>query len=524
MIKTVNGEIYNINIDDIADDISNSSYISELEKFASVFFEEKNHECDLLSVHGIMDSPIYISLADVNNHMIDGDNHVLFSSNMFIEARLNPHLAAGGIVPALNCHGEPVCLLKRYFNNAYFHDYSGITEAPDTRVFDLYEAIVMIDVTESAYILLKDVLGGYKGRIICIGPDWQGFSDIVPNRDNVEFIYDKRNLPEEVVNKKTMYLMNFFSKAGGTGERCKEGLFSYDEIMGLVYMFSIKRPQGQKNPFKRFLLIDPMFFINGLMTICNICSYIYAYAMANGFIPVLRLAHSKNNIYPDYENEDIWSKFFNQPYGDEALEWQESMNVYQFPEAYITHSVVWLMEQIVQCEKVDLVNTFYINDDVKNEVDIVREKVLPVPEKTIGVLIRGTDYTSTHLPGHTIMATPEQVMEKVEEMLSQKEYDYIFLSTEDSDVLEKMKHLCGDKLSYIDQRRFSIEPNTLLSEQKRERKNEGWMRGKEYLVPMQLLSECGAFIASGNCGGTSCVINTNGNQFKESYVFELGTY
>ena len=161
---------------------------------------------------------------------------------------------------------------------------------------------------------------------------------------------------------------------------------------------------------------------------------------------------------------------------------------------------------------------------LKKEIDCVRVSVLPNPQRTIGVLIRGTDYTISHIPGHSRMASPEQVYEKIKEFECSGNYDAIFLSTEDEDVLQTMKRLCGDRLHYIDQKRFRIRPGERLADQEKERENEGWLKGKEYLTTLQLLSECAAFIASGGCCGTTCVMNTGGEHFKETYVFDLGTY
>ena len=87
-----------------------------------------------------------------------------------------------------------------------------------------------------------------------------------------------------------------------------------------------------------------------------------------------------------------------------------------------------------------------------------------------------------------------------------------------------MKELCGDRLHYINQKRFKIKPGELLADQAKERENEGWLKGVEYLTTLQLLSECEAFIASGWCYGTSCALNTGKENFKETYVFELGCY
>ena len=105
-----------------------------------------------------------------------------------------------------------------------------------------------------------------------------------------------------------------------------------------------------------------------------------------------------------------------------------------------------------------------------------------------------------------------------------KSNDEIYLATEDEDILQRMKELCGDRLRYIDQKRFRINPGELLSDQKKERENEGWLKGKEYLTTLKFLSECKAFIASGGCCGTTCVLNSDKDNFDKSYVFDLGCY
>lgn len=63
-----------------------------------------------------------------------------------------------------------------------------------------------------------------------------------------------------------------------------------------------------------------------------------------------------------------------------------------------------------------------------------------------------------------------------------------------------------------------------MADLKKERENEGWLKGTEYLIALQLLAECEVFIASGGCSGTTCVLNTGREHFKESYVFELGNH
>ena len=512
MLKTINGEIFHA---------SATTAMAVYE--AAVNFFKEGHDNDLIAIDDYCDEPIYVSKMDVLNGKIDEDCFIHFSQRMFKDARRNKHIIDGGIVPVLNEFGEPVCLLQKKEKHGYVHYYEKVKGMIDTRVFELYDNIVFLSITEHAFILLKDALADYKGRIFCIGGEWLDFERLLPGRDNITYVVNESEMPTDLVPEKTMYLDEFASFMAGHEDRCNEGYFSYDEIMTLVYFFSIHRSYGDKYPDKSFYLVNPVFPMEGLMSICDKVQYPYAYAEANGFIPVIRLTQSDDSMYSDNNGEDIWSKFFVQPYGEEADNWEQAQFVCEFPFSVITFSDRWLMSRIVDMKVPSLMRTDYINERVKEEIEKQRD-VLPNPGRTIGVLLRGTDYTTSHLPGHPIMASPEQVMEKIKEYEATGKYDEIYLATEDEDILQKMKEICGDRLRYIDQKRFRINPGELLSDQKKERENEGWLKGKEYLTTLKFLSECKSFIASGGCCGTTCALNSGKDNFDESYVFDLGCY
>ena len=429
-------------------------------------------------------------------------------------------------MPVLDAFEHPVCLLRRTPSTLFVYDYENFNQPPDTRVFSLYDTVVLEGVTEAAFILLKDALAGYPGKVICVGTGWNVFRSLFPDQGRVEYFHDTSLLPDELRERKTLHLREFVSTAAGSSERCAASIFSYDEIMTLVYCFAIRRSYGPKNPDKKFSLVNPFFEIEGLMPVCVKAGQLYDYAEANGFIPTIRMTYSDQSQYSDAPGEDVWGKFFRQPRGSLAEEWQESQNVYEMPLGHATGTLRWLMERVIGRSISDkqFLNTKFLNNRVLAEIRKARKRFLPHPERTIGVLIRGTDYTVSHLPGHGRMATPEQVMEKVRELEASGKYGEIFLSTEDADILEKMKALCGERLRFTDQRRFRIRPGELLSDQRRERELEGWLRGVEYLTTLQLLSECKAFIASGHCGGTTCVLNTAGDRFEYVFVFDLGIY
>ena len=163
------------------------------------------------------------------------------------------------------------------------------------------------------------------------------------------------------------------------------------------------------------------------------------------------------------------------------------------------------------------------NERVENYIKERRERFLPHPERTLGVLIRGTDYIHNPFPGHARQATAEQVIEKIEEVEGEWEFDQIFLSTEDADVCLRMKEAYGDLISFTDQERYRIEPGHVLVELHKEKKEgEGFRLGAEYLCTLNLLSQCSSLIASGGCCGLTETLRENEGNFKHVFVFQLG--
>lgn len=169
-----------------------------------------------------------------------------------------------------------------------------------------------------------------------------------------------------------------------------------------------------------------------------------------------------------------------------------------------------------------------INGGVLQHIDGYRKRVLKEPEKTLGVLNRGTDYAASKPPGHAVQATPEQVIEKIRE-LSKGEWSFknIFVATEDAQALEKMKTAFGNRVKYVDQKRFVLQKGEYIAGQKEKdtwKPGDGWQYGADYLCAMVLLSGCGFFIASGSCTGTGLMQKLTPKGQQQSYIFDLGLY
>ena len=129
-------------------------------------------------------------------------------------------------------------------------------------------------------------------------------------------------------------------------DRYNDGIMYYEEVMSFTYMFSDYRSLGSLNPDKKFFVIDGYYNKLGLFTIFSNIVTCAKYVKAKGMVPVVRLTMSGNSFYSDFEGDDIWSKFFNQPEGYTLEEVIHSANVYFSPGFYNGSVQSTIMENI----------------------------------------------------------------------------------------------------------------------------------------------------------------------------------
>ena len=149
--------------------------------------------------------------------------------------------------------------------------------------------------------------------------------------------------------------------------------------------------------------------------------------------------------------------------------------------------------------------------------------------KVLGVLIRGTDYIVAKMSGTRQQATVDDMLPMIREWLDTDGYDWIFLATEDQDILERMKKEFGKKIRVVSQVRHKVrdfENMRLLSEieKKEQADNAGLVEDNtvNYFYALYLLSKCESFMASGQCHGWNVVNSFNHGKFKRRYKFQVG--
>lgn len=447
-------------------------------------------------------------------------------------------------IPVLDTEGNCVSILKKIVSYyEHFYRYEGEL---DLFFLNRYDSIVLEGINEYSVEIYKKVLPRWKGKeVFLVSPEWNDYVELFPTipgitvtildcleqMEEVHVPSDETTFPAANVqtsctdikgntnNDRKRLLIKEGTPSNESIERYKRGIMYYDEIMTLTFLFSYVIHPGKRNPDKKFLLIDAFFRIEGMFAIWEKVFTVARYALAKGYTPVFQIVSSDENIYSDHESDDIWNKFFRQPGGYTIDEVHQSSYLALSPNMNVLNVMRCIMDEVSNGIRLIWPNGIF-NQQVKAYIQERQERFLPCPERTLGVLIRGTDYTKTALAGHNRHASPEMIIEKIGEIENFWEFDSIFLSTEDEEICTKIKAYYGDRVSYTDQERYTIEPGQLLVDLHVEKKEgEGFRLGAEYLCTVHLLSQCCSLIASGNCGAVKEALRQNDGKYQHVYVF-----
>lgn len=146
--------------------------------------------------------------------------------------------------------------------------------------------------------------------------------------------------------------------------------------------------------------------------------------------------------------------------------------------------------------------------------------------RLLGVLIRGTDYLIVHKEGPRKMAGVDDMIPVIHEWIDSYGYEGIFLATEDSDILSRIREEFGRNVSVIAQERHSVSDlagHMLLSELEKKNASDYERSVVEstvnYFYALYMLSRCAAFLCSGPCNGYDLAVGFNGGQYERVRLF-----
>lgn len=163
-------------------------------------------------------------------------------------------------------------------------------------------------------------------------------------------------------------------------------------------------------------------------------------------------------------------------------------------------------------------------DSFRHELAEYEEAVLG-GHRTLGLLIRGTDYISSGLSSSMSrrQATAEEMLPVVREWMESGSYDRVFLATEDKDILNQMRETLGSKVVAVSQERHSVsefEKGQVINELEKQLYSEEEYNDRviettiNYFYALHILSNCQAFLCSGQNNGWDTVCAMNGGRFE----------
>lgn len=291
---------------------------------------------------------------------------------------------------------------------------------------------------------------------------------------------------------------------------------------------------GDKNSDITFYVIRPRTdCTEGLMSLfINVAKNLY-FAADMKYIPIIDFKNYNTQYYDVVDgNENAWEFFFTQP------------SEYKLEEVYSSKNVVlsgleiqWydnpLCKEERYCDDVlsdihrFLFSQIDFSDEVRNLANLEVKNLNLDCSETLGLYLRGTDYTTLKPSGHPIQPTVEQAENIVDEFLKKYSIKRIFLVTEDGKIFKKIKEKYGSMCAITTYDSFVENYNgkDFLSHNKciNELDSSPYKRGLHYLTKLLILSKCSYFVG-GNTMGSWATMLFAGDNYKDKYIFKLGTY
>ena len=463
-------------------------------------------------------------LTDKYEILAEGDIRLAYGPDMFINCRsiVNKY----GYAIAENKETDQVYILREEVTT-YIHTYRYCGEL-DMWFLDRYDCLFLHDCNEYSVELCRNVLDKWNGkRLVLVGKNWEDMIPQLPDLPEIDCYYEE-TLQEDRCQELTRGMESLHVMTGLPHEekleRLELGMMYYDEIMSFTFMFSDYRQLGTNYADKKFFVMDGLYGSLGLFTLFNKAVIGAKYAKSRGFIPVIQVKRGRGSIYQNVPGEDIWEKFYNQPEGYSVEEVMNSQHVYFAPVFYNGSVQSWIMNQVAVDTVLEWPDGIY-NNEVCAYIEERQKKFLPYPEKTLGVLIRGTDYVNTKFHNHAIHATKEMMAQKIDEVWSQwGNFDYIYIATEDENYCDFFRKRYGERVYCTDQQRYVTAPGEMIAEmhKRKTNKRDGFLMGAEYILSIYLLAKCKSLLASGQCAGVGEAIEANKGKYEQIYVFQLG--
>lgn len=285
-------------------------------------------------------------------------------------------------------------------------------------------------------------------------------------------------------------------------------MLHYSEMLdvSLVHHYN----DGLKKGIKQHIIIKRRDEKIGLASFFNTTLGAVDYLTRKGFQPVVC-----------DENRFGWDKWFGSNLRDMDI---ETTSVFEKVVPYRPDDDMEILcnEELIKYWHESWENLIGFNAVTQETLDRITHDILNnTAEKTIGVLARGTDYVALEPNGHPRQPNAEELFDRID-MYLDREYENVFLATEDSHLLTTFKEKYGEKLLYRVESINKYKGNGFLNDSIEEDEKQRIDRNFNYLINLYVLSKCGAFVG-GRTSGTVMTFVLSGG-FRDYYLWNRGRY
>lgn len=285
---------------------------------------------------------------------------------------------------------------------------------------------------------------------------------------------------------------------------------------------------GNENPEETFFVIRRATCKAGLFSLVMTNMGLVKYALEQGYIPVIDMQFNLNTYLEESQigSKNAWEFYFEQPCGFTLQDIAHSKNVilsnglvtgeYDFP----TDEIIRNDEEYMRWRNF-FQEHLQVKADILGEADSLRKRMF-CGKRVLGVLCRGTDYVDQHPKNHPVQPEIEELIRKAMEVMRTRKCEWIYLATEDEKAYREFHAAFGERLRMTDAKRCENIGNRNINDISYGRKNDRYLKGREYLLNILLLSECDCLVA-GSAGGTYAAL-LMGGEYEYRFVYDIGTY
>ncbi len=261
-------------------------------------------------------------------------------------------------------------------------------------------------------------------------------------------------------------------------------------------------------------------FINEMMSDIIWC-------LENGYKPLIDIDAKVGNYS---EKTNLWEKMFKQPFNTNLKKVKAGNDFIICPVK--THVVGPCISDARNTEMSVFWGKIYkeflvFNDYCQGYIDEEFNNLIK-NKNVLACLGRGTDYLDTKPKGHPVQPSIDELIEKVKEVKSELNIEYIYLATEEKKIADRFKEIFPGKIlenkrHYYDVSYDKDKKINRVSQVSFNRENDDFLKSLEYLSSISLLSKCNSIVA-GLCGGSEGAVYLNGGKYEVCYLFDKGVY